>query len=234
MINLKKLVSVMSIFALTLGIFSQSIFAEETRSVSKISQAHVAELKHSFNELGIDEKTQNTLIKKLENGQMLDSMKEENIQKTIKKLNRSFNIEKGLNQSEVVTFADGSKIKYGVRPVNSGIKSVAPGSYTVESYWATGTVNYSYYNDYTIVKGKDNDFISKAYNPTVAVIGGTFTTPTVTIHRAKETSSKYAYSQMDFTYTFSLPLPPVSATAKLYFNVGNDDYDTTLSLSDTK
>lgn len=102
------------------------------------------------------------------------------------------------------------------------------------SYWATGTVNYSYYNDYTIVKGKDNDFISKAYNPTVAVIRGTFTTPTVTIHRAKETSSKYAYSQMDFTYTFSLPLPPVSATAKLYFNVGNDDYDTTLSLSDTK
>ncbi|ASJ54847.1 hypothetical protein BP422_15505 [Brevibacillus formosus] len=229
---MKKLASVMSVFALTLGIFTQSIFAEETSSASKLSQAYVAQLKNSFSELGIDEKTQNALIKKLENGQILDSMKEENIQKTINK--RSFNIEKGLNQSEVVTFADGSKIKYGVRPVNSGIKSVAPGSYTVESYWATGTVNYSYYNDYTIVKGINNDFISKAYNPTVAVIGGTFTTPTVTIHRAKETSSKYAYSQMDFTYTFSLPLPPVSATAKLYFNVGNDDYDTTLSLSDTK
>lgn len=229
---MKKFVSFMSIFVLMLVAFVQGVSAEKVSAnpkVFELSQTDIENLKDRFSELGIDEKTQNALIKKLENGEVLDSMKEENLQKA--KVQIFANGENSLNKSRVITFNDGSKIMYGTRLVDSEIQPmVSPGSYEIESYWFTGIVNFGFYSDIVIVSGSNNDYIVDSYDPYVSVIGGSFTTPTVGIKRKYETSTRRAYSQMDFTYT----IPTGQATMKLYLNVGDNDYETTLSKDDVK
>ncbi len=230
---MKKLVSFMSIFALMLVTFAQGVSAEEVsvnRKAFELSQTDTENLKDRFSELGIDEKTQDKLIEKLEKGEVLDSMKEENLQKA--KVQISTKGGNSLNNSQVITFNDGSKIMYGTRLVDSGIQpmSVSPGLYQIESYWITGILNYGFYSDIQIVSGSNNDYIISSDNPYVSVIGGSFTTPTVSIKRKTETSSYRAYSQMSFTYTIQTG----QSTASLYLNVGNDDYETTTSKDDLK
>ncbi|MGN7468543.1 hypothetical protein [Brevibacillus sp. SAFN-007a] len=229
---MKKFVSFMSIFVLMLVAFVQGVSAEKVSANPKVfefSQTDIENLKDRFSELGIDEKTQNTLIKKLENGEVLDSMKEENLQKA--KAQIIANGENSLNKSRVITFNDGSKIMYGTRLVDSEIQPmVSPGSYMIESYWFTGIVNFGFYSDIVIVSGNNNDYIVDSYDPYVSVLGGSFTPPTVGIKRKYETSTRRAYSQMDFTYT----IPTGQSTMKLYLNVGDNDYETTLSKDDVK
>jgi len=228
----------MSVLVLLLVSLSQGVFAKEVSMDNEnleFSQEDIVKLQEGFSELSIDVNTQKKLIEKLENGELLDSMKPENSQKSVTLLETSTKGTIGLNNSQTITFEDGSKIIYGTELVKTddiGIMK-ASGSYTVRSYWYTGVLNYSFYTDCVIVAGDNNDYIVRSYNPNVSVLvpGGTFNNEKVSIQRKYETSTKRAYSRMDFNY--SVPFGG-STSVDLYFNVGDNDYETTLSLKDSK
>lgn len=209
--------------------FGQGTLAKETSNY-KLSKSEKKEIARNFDTLGIDEATQKKLIEKIENGEVIDAMKEENLQKAADDMQ---NI--ALNESKTITFEDGSKIKYGTKLENvneSDIKLTAsPGSYTAKSYWYTGILNYSFYSDFVIRSGKNNDYITDAYNPILTLIGpGSYTGEKASVIRRYETSTRFAYSRMDFKYS----VPTGSSNVSLYFNVGNNSYKTTLSLKDIK
>ncbi|KGX84971.1 hypothetical protein [Pontibacillus litoralis] len=102
------------------------------------------------------------------------------------------------------------------------------GSYTVKSYWNTGILNYSFQTDFVLRSGYD--YINKSYNPNVTIIGGTYDNEKVSVQRKHETSTKRAYSRMDFSYEVFTG----KSSVDFYFQVGNNDYETTLSLKDSK
>lgn len=211
-------------------LFGQGVSAQEA-SKDNLNGSEKEKIKENFNELGIDQETQNVLIEKLENGEKLDSMKEENLQKAANDVQNM-----SLNDSKTITFADGSKIVYGTKleDENKDIQPMAStGSHSVKSYWNTGVLNYSFHTDFVIRAGKNNDYIQKSYNPSVTLLvpGGSYSGEKVTVERKNETSTKRAYSRMDFKY--SVPLGG-SSNVHLYFNVGNNTYETTLSQKDSK
>ncbi len=228
---MKKILSVVSVLVFVMTVFAQGVLAQESQNANEkvsLSKEEKVQLSSNFDDLGINKITQMELIDKIENGETLDSMKEENLQKVA---NNAGN----LNESDSITFEDGSKIVYGNELVNTGLiqPMLASGTYTVKSYWYTGVLNYSFYSDFVIKSGDNNDYIKKSYNPDVSVLvpGGSYSNKEVTIERKYETSSRRAYSRMDFDY--SVPYGGTSSV-DLYFNVGDNDYETTLSKADGK
>lgn len=223
---MKKIISIVSIFMFALVLFGQGVSAEESTKF-KFSDSEKEQLEKNFSELGIDKDTQIKLINKLENGEVLDSMKEENLRKVSAEMQKN----EGLNDYTVITFEDGSKLAYGSEVVNTdGIQPMkhANGNYTIKSSWTWGFVSFSFYSDIVLRTGYD--YIVKSYNPNVTVIGGSKSDEKVTIERKYETATKRAYSRMDFNYS----LPTGSSSMDLFFQVGNNDWETTLTLKDSK
>ncbi|MYL49894.1 hypothetical protein GLV98_10375 [Halobacillus litoralis] len=219
---MKKIVSLL-VLMLVLGVFGTSVSAEDSEK-EKFSNTEKKQLVENFTELGIDKQTQKKLIKKLENGEALDSMKQENL-----------NAAKAeLGESKTITFEDGSRLSVGSEAIykDTGfpMQSLSAGTRTVKSYWYTGFMNYSFETDFVIRSGSDNDYILKSYNPNVSIIGGSYSGKKVTVMRKYETSTRRAYSRMDFDYS----VPTGQGSIDLYFQVGDNDYETTLSRDDVK
>jgi hypothetical protein len=236
---MKKFLTVFLTSVLFFTLFSSALASEKETSIdyAELVRTNEQEIRAGFDELEIDKETQNKLLEKLSNGEVIDSMKPENIEKAQKAVK-----DLGLGESKVITFEDGSKAEFGTEIVGftpegsnkskeeiAVIAAKSPGTYQVKAYWNIVILSCFYYNDVVIRSGQ-YDYISSAYNPTISVIGGSYSGETLNIYRKYETSTRYAYSQLKFSYT----VPTGNGTFNLYLNVGNDDWFATLSQSDVK
>lgn len=220
------IMTVLMIFSMGITISAESLQLDSSHSNS-ISKYEV-ELAQSFSELGIDSKTQKKLIEKLKNGEMLDSMKEENI---TKELDKGLDVQ--LNEPRVITFPDGSKAITGAEIIDydgdgdiglTKHKTLAPGNYRIKTYWYAGYINAEYIARITIRAGRNNDYIRQIYDGHYTIIGGDVTSTSIKLERKYETSTDYAHSY----YKVHYKLAGISATLTLNTYVGNDGYDTNL------
>lgn len=219
-------------FALFLLVVPQAFaFGDSNGDMENWVNENENAIRENFSTLGIDENVQNDLIEKLKDGKQIDSMKQENLDKSLQQLDKI-----PVGESKTLTFDDGSKVLLGSEKVenkdgNAIVPSfISPGSYQVKSYWYTGFVNASYLTDYVIVSGADNDYIVSSHSESVSVIGGSYSNVTLTTPRKYETSTRFAYSRLYFDYS----LPTGNARLSIYFHLGNNDYNTALSLNDIK
>jgi hypothetical protein len=227
---MKKIFSLILTSVLFFSLFNYALANENSSSLNSTEEyveENEKEIRKGFDELEIDDKTQDELLEKLSRGETLDSMNPENIEKTQKSLENL-----SLGESTVITFEDGSKAEIGTELINSDEINTraSAGTYEVKAYWNTIILNAVYYNTVKIVSGSNNDYISKVYNESISVIGGDYSEKSLGIKRKTETSSYFAYSQLKFKYT----IPTGSGTFNLYLNVGNNSWNATLSQSDVK
>ncbi|OIJ11488.1 hypothetical protein BKP35_12150 [Anaerobacillus arseniciselenatis] len=225
------------IFALLLVVlmmFTGTMVSAESKSTTSESvKKYEKEILKSFDELGIDLETQKKLLKKLKDGEMLDSLKQENADFALEEIQSL-----QMNESNIITFSDGSKAKVGSEIIKSeddtynddiGLMhtGLSPGTYTIRTYYNTGLVNAQYYIEAVIRSGSDNDYILTVYDGTATVIGGKKEEETTTLHRRFETSTHYAHS--NFRVDYSLFGENFSSSMTLNTLVGNDGYKTGLS-----
>ncbi|WP_271396526.1 hypothetical protein [Salinicoccus roseus] len=227
---MKKILFYLAIFTVVFGVFSQETFAQE-ESKDQLSPEEEKEIRENFTELGISDEDQKHLIEKLNNGQAIDSMKEKNMQKAMAASQRMLET-KQFGEDQTMTFADGSKIEYGHELVNSAddenVYRASSSLNTARSYWNVGVLNYQFYTDFSLASG--NNYIDRSYDYTINVIGGSYSNVSLTVERKYETTTHKAYSRLGFSYSIATG----TGSPRLYFNVGDNSYDTTLSLSDRK
>lgn len=207
-------------------------------SLSELAIKNEKEIKENFTELGIDKKTQEKLFNKLADGELIDSMNQENL----KKITNEEKITLKNNDSKIFTFPDGSKAKIGNELIDNGnnegdislnaVKKPGAGTWTVKSYWCTGIVNLEFRTEFVIKSGKNNDYIVKSYDEGAVIVGGDLKTEKLTVGRKYESITKKAYSQYRITYKLAKDI--MSGTYNLYFQVGNDGYESSLTLKDNK
>ncbi|WP_096271767.1 hypothetical protein [Paucisalibacillus globulus] len=225
---MKKIIALTLIVMLT--IMGASVSAESNSTADIVSQ-YENEILESFNELGIDFKTQQKLLDKIKNGETIDSMKPENIEKALE-ISQST----PMNESTTLVFSDGSRIIFGSEIVSyegdsvgdvglNKFKERSPGTYEIKTYWYAGIINSSYYTDATIKKGKNNDVITRAYSGSASIIGGRLESEKVSISARYETSTHYAHSQYKVVYSL---VGGIAGGGTLTLNtlVGNNGYET--------
>ncbi|MNP12535.1 hypothetical protein D3C76_1047700 [compost metagenome] len=211
-----KKVSPLLVSLVLMLLFSSSAFAENS-ALSNIEAAKLnvnptviydeEELKANFDELGIDEQTQKTLLEKLKGGEMLDSInptkQHEGI--TTKVSNQEIGLLAQPNSPFLYTrtvFPDGSV----------SIQSVTPGEGTIcgsgycnyqnaKVYYSNTVVTASFLANFTIVNGGFS-YISDAWQPSVKTfISTSFSDLNLAITRPTETLQYSAQASM--TWIFS-------------------------------
>ena len=217
------------IFSMTLAIIvllmSTTISsAESIRSLGNTVNENQEELIKNFTELGIDQETQRKLIRKLENGEMIDSMKPENFENVV-------NLESmDLDESKIIIYPDGSRSEIGLETIEEpdqdneygilSFKDKNPGTYLVKVYWNTGVINAVYYTEIVIRSGSNNDYIKSVTDGSASGFVSVKTEAT-TIPIQYENSTNYAYSQYRITYEAL----GMSGTLTLHLLVGNNGYE---------
>lgn len=121
---------------------------------------------------GINEDTQEELLDKLRDGEVLDSAKQEIM---------DVDLVNQLDSSEIIVYDDGSRAEVGVELISfepeegfttAGLhKERDPGKYSERVYWHSGFCYQSFYADFTINKGNDNDTIDNLRSYTSSTIG---------------------------------------------------------------
>ena len=243
-IKMKKIISFMIIFStLFVGLPSDKSSTEvnATEKYVSIINQHEEEIIEGFKELGIDSKTQEKLLNKLKKGELLDSMKVNNLYLQI---NTS-----RVGESDTITFPDGSKAEFGTEiisyePENGlnepGIglykfKEKNPGTYVVSTYWNTILVNQTFKSDVVIKSGKDNDYIEKVYKGDATVVGGKIVSNRTIRDRRSETNKYFAKAHQTVQYQLFGETFGVNGDQTTTLLVGNNGYDARLGLkSDLK
>ncbi len=190
------------------------------------------EIKESLDELGIDETTQDSLINKLEKGEIWDSMDKEQVSQIPEDY---FNV----SEKEPVkryTFPDGSVIEQKIEiPTTKSQSNISPsaisgGSVVSGSGYTTykgvkvsktsGLMGMGFYANYTFVQG-GSDIIESVYDRWVKVVGGSYSVDTFQITRKTEVSGNPATAKLiaDISWVGGVT---GSGTEWLYLNVGND------------
>lgn len=239
----------MTISAVSLGLLGavgEEVHAESTEENSEIQTSETNTLSteernnlHSFLEkYGVDSNTQYELITKWENGEVWDSLKENE---------EPVDVYRNDTTSETVyTYSDGSVAIMSIDPGevtevpaekdNSGITplSVDPGDvtsgsgYVVHSgsrvYKHAGIMNASFLADFTLVQ-RGNDRIDRVYDYTVTTSGGVSSSETLTTDRAEENANGPAEATLQFQFQVTGGIG--STTLRLRLHVGDDNYYTT-------
>lgn len=197
----------LSIFLSTNGVAN----ASEPEYAQSQYEDDLLQLKDFFNQYGVNESIQNELINKINNGQPLDSMKEntEAVSSYVKNTNRVI--------ENVSVYQDGSISVTSVEPVveeiigndfitpfGIGGGSSNSGSGYVNNknkkvYYNTGIINAYFFANYTFVNG-GNDYISSAYDPKVVVTFGTHSGMSLKLVRKNETLDNKATAKLSFDY----------------------------------
>lgn len=175
----------------------------------KLYDEGILQVKDFLNQYGVTESTQNELIEKINNGQILDSMKEGAEAVSVYKINNSDVVE------TVAVYPDGSISVTGIEPNNDEFRehdnitpfaieggSIISGSgYTGYKdrrvYHNTGIINAQFQADYTIVNG-GNDFISNVYDEKIMVFLGNHSNTNLKIVRRTETLDNPAQAKLSF------------------------------------
>lgn len=169
---------------------------------AKMSQAlnseQVGQIKEQFYELGISNKTQDLLIKKLQSGKLLDCM----IEKKVAEIPVEDLTPTVFCPTKRVVFKDGSVLENKIEiPISSLIKSVltTDNSIGIQSSMETrfnnvkvsaknGISGGGFYTDY-IIDYKTNDRILNVRDPYCNVIAGNYKDLTLVINRYIENST---------------------------------------------
>lgn len=224
---MKKILAFLLVFSM---VFGMNIFVSKDKaaSISSIIDENEEELVEGFTDLGIDEETQEELLDKLRDGELLDSIKEENM---------DVDLNKGLNTSEIIVYPDGSRAEVGVEllsfePEEGGEEfSIAgshkkrdPGKYSVRVFWNSVIANQSFYADFQIKKGANNDTITRIGSYSSTTVGAKKTSERVWRARSSETSTRYAHAihKVEFDFIFSIG----SSNQQTNLFVGNNGYKT--------
>lgn len=238
--NQKKLVSlILSLSIATSAILSNTVIANAD-TISPVNYAHstkysdnktlssseIQGLKEWFSMYGVGEDVQDKLIEKVNNGQLIDSMKE-----GIEPINiESIKNESGLYTK--FTYPDGSiKIVSDISSLNRDYASVDGGTIVsssayhthlkdVKIYASIGIVSCFYYAD--LIYNRDAfDKLNDIYDYSISVIGGTYSEVDFGIDRANETSGYPAKGHLAFKYTTYAGTSDF--TIRLNVFVGNDN-----------
>lgn len=100
----------------------------------------------------------------------------------------------------------------------------------MKAYWHLGILNCQFYSDIVIKSGSNNDYIIRSRDPSITVFGGTYSEQTLKVQRKYETSTHRAYSQLSFKHSTAIG----ESSFHLYLNVGNNDWEATLSNKSAK
>jgi hypothetical protein len=196
-----------------------------------LSIQHEKEILEGFTELGINHETQEKLIDKLTDGELLDSMSMKNINLEIDTSN--------LGESKNITFPDGSKVEYGSEILSftpevvnkepeisllGDKKELEPGTYKIRTYWNTVLVNQDFVADVKIRSGNNNDYIIDIYEGGAAVVGGKLISNKTTLARRTESSTYYASANQKVEYQLFGEDFGMSGSVTTNLMVGNDGY----------
>lgn len=170
---------------------------------------------------GVKKDTRESLIEKLEDGEVWDSMNSSSPVK-VEKLDKS---------SIKETYADGSILIKGMedvpvrtlRSLSGGETSSGSGYQNVKGkkvYVYGGTINAQFYADYTLVNN-GYDYISKVYNKKVVGVGMVASNVDLGITQTKENGNGPAEATLDFEITSIGGWAGGNGYLKLF--VGNDE-----------
>lgn len=213
---LKKISSILITGVLILS-SSTSVFAEQgdpsNSDSTKISINPTVindkeSIRENFNELGIDSDTQEKLLKKIENGELLDSENPEKINEgvTTKSSNPINNIlGKSINSAGYTTrtvFPDGS---ISILSVTPGTGTVCGSGYcnyqNTKIYSSNTVVTASFLANFTIVNG-GYSYISYVWDPSVRTfISTSFSNLSLNITRPSESLQFSAQASMTWIYS---------------------------------
>jgi hypothetical protein len=232
---MKKLLLLFSVLGLLL---TSSLSANASNDVIETKATHKAfklpveqrkELEEKLASKGIKKETINSLISKLERGEIWDSLNPDVVEKVDSKLiNPSID-----NPYVFYTFPDGSYIESSISKTNDSIGIMASTCGTGYCYYTkqkisryTSLVDAFYYADFTINYGAA-DRISYLYpDYSIEVLGGTWTDDKLEYIRSTEDTynNLNAKARLKFTYTINTPIPAKSKVASLYLIVGDDTW----------
>lgn len=201
--------------------FTISTFAQDNKL--KLSNEEKQQLTLNMESLGItDKKTQKSLIKKIENGELLDSVNPDKIAEVPEELLTP------TKDSPVVTytFPDGSVIKNSVEKVGIGIQGCGTGYCNYYEYKVRAeavVIAAQYYVDFTINQGTSTaDRILRVYNQTASATGVAIISQNLSITRAVEDIPNKLKASSNYKIVYGTMGGQLSAHLK--FNVGQDSY----------
>jgi len=234
----KRLITTIFALVTIISMFlSTSIYAGENKNNKiTITAQEKSQIVESLHDNGVDNKTINRLIEKLEDGIMWDSFKEE-----YRNIRPAYIIESPDGTiTEKYVYPDGSirvstlvVPKYNHQPNDNQTinpMSVGGGTWISGSGYRTCYGAYvkedmvlllgAFYADFTLLDGA-YDYISDAYDYEIRVIGGTHDDDSLVITRSTETSTKYAEAKLQWTTDVS---GGASSTCWVKLNVGKNSY----------
>lgn len=198
-------------------------------SLSQISvQAidHYSVINKQFTELGIEKNTRKHLLEKIQNGELLDSMKKEYAQKAPDYIVRNDGV-----YEEHFSYPDGS-VK--VLRINTGVFTghITGGSQSSGSYWyvwnnakvsATwGVVTASFRADFEGANGAG--IIHRVYDYSIQTAGGTFSQAKLTKDRANASQSDPARATLFFIATAVNGYAQTTVYLRLYVPYSSGPY----------
>lgn len=219
---MKKIIKFLMLSIICLSL-SNPVYAKDNENF--LDKADREQLLENMESMGIvDKKVQRTLLKKLENGELLDSMNPDKIAEVDEELLTPTNEE----PVKSYTFEDGSVIRNSIQKVGFGINGCGTGycnyyEYRVRAEYVAITAQY--YVDFTINQGTSvADRISRAYNESASATGVAIVSTSLTIPKATEDTTNKIKAYSNYKVVFGNLAG--QKTGNLKFFVGQDTYST--------
>lgn len=183
--------------------------------------------------MGVDKGIQDKLLRKLQNGQIWDSMNPEKLRKvptgaltpTLKEPIKRYVFPDG---SVIVSEIENLGTPVFVKKSGSGVVGISGGGTGYYQYvnkkisYKGALYGYGFYADFTLVNGA-YDYIDDVYDPFVNVVGGSGSINSCMINKSKESSTKPARATCSVQLDFAGGVVG-SGTHILELTVGKDTY----------
>lgn len=205
----------------------------EQRSLTKEEKV---ELKSFFDQYNVEKNVQNKLIKKLNDGELWDSLKGNQEIVKVKEVETETGFEKietyedgsiivsTVDSKELVEVSVEEKDEFGTYAVSPGTVTSGSGYKTFRGakvYVKSGIANCHFFANFTILNS-GMDYISSAYDHSITTIGGTYSDDKLSITRSKETLDYRAEAKLSFK--FEAYSGAGAQTVWIKLNVGRNAY----------
>lgn len=193
--------------------FISTVSATELNEPVKLTATELNDLQDFWDEQGIAKDVQDNLIKKIENGQVLDAADPEKIRAVDDLLNVSLE-----NPYAEYTFPDGSKVIRSIKVIEGSKRQISPLGFTkdIEVKDVSTFIRCSFKASCYFDVDYPNSQIFSVYDENIEIYFGSFNDVSLTIPRPNETASKSAMAQLQFYYTHDIVGQPIkSGTARL-------------------
>lgn len=210
----KKFLSMAFAITILAAAFPLGVSAEINNPI--LSEKDRIIVNENFDVQGIDSKTKEKLIKKLESGELLDSMNLEMKDTAIISENKILEIDGSVTEETRAVYPDGS---ISTRSISDGTTSCGTGycNFKGRKISATnGAVKASFLADYSIVNGS-YDTISRAYDYLITGVGSL---ANINLSLVKGTEDLSGPAEADLRFTGTVGVYTTTFFVKL--QVGND------------